>query len=152
MPRMRDILESTKTDEEWQRIHDLELEYRHTEFKNGNGQALLSAIRYCGNEQIIMPEWVVQAFFEATHKFNFLHVKTLDEAFGIKWPKGKKLPAARKRMELSYPVYLACKKEIENGASIGKELFISVGKPFGISGGLAEKYYYSGKKEFEDQF
>jgi hypothetical protein len=148
MPRLRDSYEGTKTDEEWQKINDSMLEYRHTEFKGGNHWALLSAIRYCGNEQIVMPEWVVQAFFEATNKLYLLEVKTLDEAFGIEWPyKGKNIDKLRENRRLAATILYRVGEYAGAGWAIDEGTFEMVAGELDCKKTKVGELYYRYDKE-----
>ena len=65
-------------------------------FRAGSVNALFMAIGFCGNQQIAMPEWVVAGYFKGMNRWWLYRCKTLDEAFGVQWPKGKSFEAARK--------------------------------------------------------
>ena len=115
----------------------------HARFRSRDANALFKAIGFCGNQQIAMPEWVVAAYFAAMNRWWSYECATLDAAFGIQWPKGKHLAAARKRRKLEFAVLQGVKDRIREGASITPALFAAVGKTHGIGIGktLAEKYY-----------
>jgi hypothetical protein len=125
------------------------LEGLHTNFNAGDKNALFQAIRECGRQNIPMPEWTVNAFFAATNRWYRMDVKTLDDAFGIEWPKGKRFDAAKRNQNLSYAVYRRCfelsNPELppETRRRRDNQLFEDVGKEFGIGKTLASRYFYS---------
>jgi hypothetical protein len=119
------------------------LDEMRARFERGDGTALFSAIRFCANQELIFPEWVAAGFFAATNRWYTLECKTLDEAFGVKWPKGLHLAAARKRRRLEGAVWLEVTRRRNQDASVNNELFRDVGKAHGIGKTLAEEYYRS---------
>lgn len=110
-------------------------------FGAGDVNALFRAIALCGREQIPMPEWAVDGYHKAMHRWWGLEATTLDAAFGVTWPKGKHLAAAKKRRKLEFAVHLDVCKRTQEGESITPALFASVGKAHGIGKMLAEEYY-----------
>lgn len=126
------------------------LEALRIEFTAGKKDSLLEAIRFCGNEQVIMPEWVVGAFFAATNDWYALKVKTLDDAFGCPWPKGKHLNAAKKRRDKAPAVYLMVKKAKDSGIPVDSSLFEGIASELGINKTDAISYYSGFKKKLEN--
>jgi len=118
-------------------------------FEQGDGAALFSAIRFCANEELILPEWVAAGFFAATNRWYSLECKTLDEAFRVKWPKGLQLAAARRKRRLEGAVWLEVVRHVRKGASINSALFRDVGKTYSIGKTLAEEYYRSWEARWE---
>ena len=45
-----------------------------------------------------MPDWVARPAIKALDAHRWARVKTLDEAFGVVWPKRKQLDRVRKQM------------------------------------------------------
>jgi hypothetical protein len=109
----------------------------------GDANALFRAIAFCGNQQIAMPEWVVAGFFAAMNRWWSLHCKTLDEAFGVRWPKGARLGAARKKRALEFAVWNDVTNQHDQGRPINRDLFVEIGKAHGIGKTLAQEYYRS---------
>jgi hypothetical protein len=114
-------------------------EYRER-FERGDKAALFSVIRFCFNEQIVAPEWIVDAFFKATNKWYSLKAKTLDEAFNVRWPKGKSIAAAKKRQRLKFAVLSAVRAARNAGRPVDEELFEKIGRELGIGKTLAKDY------------
>ena len=148
MPRLRDTIKSTKSDAEWDKLHKICLKDYEEQYSNGYQSALFAAIRYCGNEQIVMPEWAVDAFFKATNDWYHFKVKTLDEAFGLTWPEKKQFPAAKQRRELQATVYYRV-KELSENMPIDETLFELVGDENNIGKTKVSEYYYSCKAWLE---
>lgn len=116
------------------------------QYEQGDGNALIRAIRFCGHYELVMPEWVVQAFHTATNRWYRLEVKELGDAFDLAWPKGKHLKAARKRRENRLKVYFRVKELSEQGESIGDELFERVASEYNLNKSLAAELYYQAKR------
>ena len=104
-------------------VVDAHLAEMNARFRAGNANALLRAVGFCGNQQIAMPEWVVAAYFAAMNRWWRFDCATLDAAFGIVWPKGKHLAAAKKRQKLEFAILKDVKDRIRGGASITPALF-----------------------------
>jgi hypothetical protein len=126
------------------RTNNIHLNELEANFLDGDNNALILAIRHCGNEKLVMPEWVVDGFFKATNDFYKLKVKSLGEAFGMYWPKGKQFPAARKAREIGFSVYSRV-RELSQSMPIDEGLFEVVGEEFNIGKTKASEYYYSKK-------
>ena len=126
------------------------LEALRIEFTAGKKDSLFEAIRFCGNEQVIMPEWVVDAFFAATNDWYRLDAKTLDDAFGCPWPKGKHINAAKKRRDKAPLVYCMVKEAKDNGIPVDISLFEEIAAELGINKTDAIDYYTGYKKKIEN--
>lgn len=68
-------------------------------------EILFSAIRFCGNQEIPLPEWAVEAFFKATNRWFSLQAGSLDEAFGARIITSKRLAQRRRRRHLEARLY-----------------------------------------------
>jgi hypothetical protein len=117
------------------------LEGLRVEFEAGKRSALLAAVRFCGNQQAVMPEWVVKAFVAATSRWFAFECKTLDDAFGLTWPKGKQFAAAAKKRNLAFAVRQRVIDLHRDGQPINADLFRNVGQQFGIAKTVCEEYY-----------
>jgi hypothetical protein len=105
----------------------------------GDRSALLDAIYLLSGA--FFPAWVREGFTEAWAQYRQYNVQTLDQAFGIKRPKGQHLEAARKR-ELLRPLIVG---EVyyrhAKGAPLDQGTFEAVGRALGISGGEVGKIF-----------
>lgn len=117
---------------------------------SNNGQEILRGIKICATNDIVMPDWLADAFCDRYYEVVGCRVDSWDKAFGKPFPKGKHLNALRKERNLSIKVY----NEIRNilleapNTPIDKSLFERVGAPYGLGATLAEEYYYSKLKLF----
>lgn len=111
-------------------------------FEKGRIDTLFSAIRFCGNEGIPMPEWVVAAFFRATNAWFSMHAHTLDEAFGISSPTVKRFHAKQRRRKLQPVIYQDVERRHSEGENINTQLFASIGKKYSIGSTVASECYY----------
>ncbi|MDV6347299.1 hypothetical protein R2083_07185 [Nitrosomonas sp. Is35] len=128
----------------------LYLDELEKEFLAGNKAIIFHAIGFCGNEQIIMPEWVVSAFHSATNDWYSLKAKTLDEAFNCSWPKGKHINAARKKRKNSPIVYSEVMAAKEKGIPIDIHLFEGIALELNINKTDAIIYYSEWKRKMEN--
>jgi len=123
------------------------LEQMREAYENGDNNQLIKAIRWCGNNKLIMPEWVTQAFFNATNEWYSMKVKTLDEAFGLTWPKGKSFNSVKRQRDLKFEVFNRVNSLHLAGEPIDQALFDKVAEDMPISGSLVSKYYYKAKRQ-----
>ncbi len=119
-------------------------EYRRY-FEAGDKNALFQAIGFCFNQEIVAPEWIVHAFFRAMNKWYSMQVKELGEAFGLAWPKGKSVAAARKKRRLRYAVSNDIHDEKSRGGTVDDGLFEAIGKKYGLGITLVKEYYASAR-------
>ena len=102
-------------------------------------------------EQIAMPEWVVAGYFKGMNRWWLYRCKTLDEAFGVQWPKGKSFEAAsRRRYYLEDTILREVKEAARKGESLTPELFAKIGKQHGIGKTLAWDYYTGARQKLQD--
>lgn len=126
----------------------VQLEEHRQHFERGDKSALIAAIRFCFNEEVVAPEWVVDAFFRATNKWYSMEAKELGEAFGLEWPKGKSVAAAKKKRRLKWAVHNAIWDAKLRRAPCDDELFAKIGKRLGIGVTLVKEYYASARAQF----
>ena len=122
------------------------------DYYQGNRIQLFHAIIYCGRYGIVLPPYIRHEVEEAFRRYNRAEVMTLGEAFGIgnRVKDGKHLEAERKRIAKEVEVYREVKRQNAEGIGISPELFHIVGKPFGISGGVARRYYYEVERYYSE--
>lgn len=124
-------------------IEAAQIEFYRLRFEGGDEVALIQAIGFCFAQEIVAPEWIVGAFCEATNKWFSMRAKTLDEAFGVRLPKGAHFHALKQRRRLKVAVWNAVQDAKNRGRAINDKLFAEVGKslrpPIGKS--RAKEYY-----------
>ena len=59
-------------------------------FEGGDERALLDAVDVCARAGIAMPWWAAEAFSARYTSWQRMQIKTLDDTFRVKWPKGTK--------------------------------------------------------------
>ena len=117
---------------------------------SNSGREILRGVKICAANDIVLPDWLADAFCNRYYEVVNCSVDSWDKAFGKPFPKGKHLNAMRKERNLSIRVY----NEIRNillavpDTPIDKSLFERVGAQFGLGATLAEEYYYSRLKQF----
>ena len=122
-------------------LEDCEAEYKDT----NSGRAILRAIRRCANCDIVMPEWLAQAYISRYDKVVNCQVDRWDDAFDKPFPKGAHLSALRKKRKSDMAVWVAVRErlDMEPDTAIDKGLFEEIGKPLGLGATLTEEFYYS---------
>jgi len=123
-------------------------EYRE-HFERGNKNALIQAIRFCFNQEIVAPEWVVAEFFRATNRWYNMECKELGEAFGVAWPKGANLNALEKRRRLKFAVLNAVNDARAQGRAIDDLLFEEIGQNLGLGKTLVKEYLQAARAQIE---
>ncbi|MDA9982493.1 hypothetical protein N9H39_07100 [Gammaproteobacteria bacterium] len=104
--------------------------------EQGDGLAVLQAIRWCCVRQIVIPKWLGKAYW--------------DKGFGTPpHPKSAHVEARRKKKQESLNVTLAVYNALEENPDIkiDREFFETIGKPLALSASKAEKLYYDEVKE-----
>jgi hypothetical protein len=111
-------------------------------FEAGDERALLDAVDICARAGIAMPWWLAAAFSTRYTPWRRLQMKTLDEAFRVAGPKGRRWSdLARREHVKSDVLHRVCALRRE-GLPLDESLFTTVGRELGISGGLANRIYY----------
>src|SRR5438105_3278667 len=117
-------------------------EYRQR-FERGDKAVLLAGIRFCLEQKIIAPEWIVDAWAKAHNSWASYKVKTFDEALGVGLRKGAHMHALKQRRLLKFAVWNAVENAHNRGRTIDNNLFAEVGKnmtpPIGKT--RAKEYY-----------
>ena len=119
------------------------LDILENEYKQGNVNSLFMAIIVCLRNDVIAPVWVGDSFLRSLMKWQSYQVKTLDEAFNIRFPKGKRLRDQHKKKVLSGAVFCQVKRlHVVEGNAIDDQLFDKIGEELGIGKTVAKNYYY----------
>lgn len=132
-------------------ISDLELDVAAMFEKyegTGNGIYLLQAIQACGLYRLPIPINIRRALGAVLDRYSSAEARTLDEAFGIKRPKGwNQSSEISKHRDIgsgyskAYAIWRAVKQSHEDGSPIDIGLFEGIGADFAVSGSTARKYY-----------
>lgn len=117
------------------------LSEQETKFVAGDRVALLRVIGFCARQEVALPKWAAHAYLTTMSRWWSMDVTTLDEAFGVAWPKGKHLAAARKRKRLMFAVLNDVRVRVRQGVAIAPTLFSAVGRKYGLGKTLTEEYY-----------
>ena len=117
-------------------------------YEAGDKSQLIAAIRFCGEQKTVMPEWVVHEFQQATNNWYNLEVKELGAAFGLQWPKGAHMKAMKNRGSLVFDVLNRVEKAKNKGVPVDENLFSKIGKEIGLGKTLVSEYYYYGRKRY----
>ena len=115
--------------------------------EQGDGVAVLQAIRWCCVRQIVIPKWLGKAYWERYS--DAYDCNSWDKAFGTPHPKGTHVEALRKKSQEGLNVTLAVYSALEKDPDIkiDREFFKAIGKPLALSASKAEKLYYDDVKE-----
>ena len=124
------------------------LDILENEYKQGDVNSLFMAIVLCLRNDVTAPAWVGDSFLRPLMKWQSYQVKTLDEAFNIRFPKGKRLIEQQKKKQMSGAVFVLVKNLQANGRPTDDGLFKDVGKKLGIGKTVAKNYYYEYAKNF----
>lgn len=111
------------------------------------GTAVLQALRLCLVHGVATPEWVRRDFIRRVDLVTGARVAGWSEAFGRYWPRGTRLAAERRRLEMMPKVHAEAWRLVSQnpaGRPINRLLFDEVGEARGISmsGSAAEDLYY----------
>ena len=120
-------------------------------YEAGDISSLPSALRFCLANNEPIPDWLKDAYLEATRRVWTHEVSSWEDVFGKPLKKGKQRAAAHRRSKLADPVWQRVMERREAGEKIDKNLFQSVGEEFGIKGTLAAELYYGAWREPEDE-
>jgi hypothetical protein len=120
-------------------------------YRQGDKTQILYCLNYCIMNNLPVPAWLARAFGDALHAVHTYKVKSHDDVFGRPLKKGQQLATQHHRMKIAASVFDRVRELNKAGEPIGKELFASVGKEFGIgSTAVSELYKEVGKEIVED--
>jgi hypothetical protein len=127
----------------------LDLAYAFQETKDN--KILLFAIHYCAMDGFAIPKWCAIPYLNAFRDVWHHRKKSWDDTFGSPHKKGARLGALQEKRQKKYAVYsqISKMKSMNPDTPTDRSLFDQVGKEFGVSGSLAEKYYYDVKNTFK---
>lgn len=134
-------------------VERLELEGYRQRFEcsegDGRAQALLQAVCFCHDQQIVAPEWAVEAFARASNAWFRLQVGSLDEAFGAEtMTDGRRMQALRRRRARpAINLAIMHAKNSNPPVSINEELFQKIGNDVGLCKTIVQEIYYRKKRK-----
>ncbi len=116
--------------------------------EKGDGFDTLTCIRLCAEHGLVIPVWLATAFKSKYDPVHNLQVSSWDDAksFGRPYPAKTNLKAERQKFIKAGQIWLAVSKKIENGNSVGDDLFEQVGRCFYIEKTAVQKYYRYAKE------
>jgi hypothetical protein len=118
-------------------------------FLDGDDFAMMKAIRTCANHDLVMPQWLAQAYIERFDAVLNYQAKTWDEVFGSPTEEGKQLAALRKRRKLQPQIFSKVRALTDAGMSV--EVAIeTAGQALGVGRSLAWEYYLEFKEHFQN--
>lgn len=132
--RVRGPLEAWKSLSNIQRCHE--------RYLTGDKGAVLDAIAACALDDLVLPDWLAQAFLSAHRKVVHYQSKDWNGVFGPAHKKGTNLNAKRKRRELA-PALLNRAIELAQhnpSTAIDNDFYEQLGKEFNIGKSLAQEY------------
>jgi len=103
---------------------------------------LIVALYHACSSRAPVPDWVKQSTAHALDRYVNHEVRTLDEAFRVKRPKGYNLKAARLMNVDGRLVFTDVCDMVAAGAVLDEVLFEAVGKLRGVKKTTASKWYY----------
>ena len=118
--------------------------------ENGDGFAVLTAIRWCVTNGLVAPDWLAYAFNRRYDAVNLYRAGSWDSplAFGKPFKKGTNIAARRKAKIGRVQVWNAVSDRLKRDpkTAISKSLFEEVGQSLNFGATLTEKYYYEATK------
>lgn len=116
-----------------------------------NGQAVLEGITLCARNGLPMPPWLARAYLERYTRFQVMHVRTVDEAFGIAEVTPQELAAMKQRKRLLHAVaaLLVWHVKINPSRPITKALYADVADELGIGATLCAELYREGVRDHD---
>ena len=116
-------------------------------FLAGESVALLDVIEICATFRVPLPRWAADEFVKRFLSWADFSVPTLDEAFGVKRPKGMHLKARRHRELLRYGILREVDRLRKQGTPLDDGLFEEVANLIGgVSAKTVCKIYYETPK------
>jgi hypothetical protein len=137
------------------RWHALQkLDALERQYANGDGFALLQAIRVCANHDLVIPRWAAMAFLKGFDAVLNCRTDSWDGAFGSPYPKGMHIAKARQRRLLRFQVYNRVKEILASNPKtpVDEALFELVGDEFDIGKTMCNRLYYEAKRLGEMMF
>lgn len=110
-----------------------------------DGDAVLEAVMTAAMLGLPMPRWLAGRVAHAISAYQNYDVKTLDEAFGVMRPKGKRLDAEQSERQNAIYVIAEVLRLHASGQPIDAGLFELAGASCGVGKTTAESWFYKHK-------
>ncbi|WBQ11442.1 hypothetical protein L2D01_06580 [Hyphomonadaceae bacterium ML37] len=119
------------------------------QWQNGDGKALLYAVRDALAWNRPVPDWAREAFITSVDDVVQERVRSWDQAFGAPFEKGKHLKEGRTHDEIA--CYLTGQRILSEDKKMktDKGLFEAIAEFLNVSPSYAERRYYDGKRRLE---
>ena len=120
-------------------------------YKNGDKAAIIEGLYLCTQHGLTTPRWLATAFFRAYHEVKGFKAKSWDDVFGKPHARGMHLTSKADMEGKLIPIFMRIRdiKKKNPEKPIDEGFFEEIGKEFQISGSLANKIYYEGKKRYK---
>ena len=127
-----------------EKLEALRVEYE----KTNDGWHVLIAVRKCAASDLVMPDWLADAYCRRFDQVLNCQMKSWDEAFNPPYPKGTHLNRKRADRLNRFKVFNDIAEILERDPEtpINEELFERIGKKLGIGKTKANELYYETKK------
>ncbi len=111
--------------------------------ENGDGLAVLYAVKICAQEEIPMPPWLARRFVDRANMVLQEKAASWDDAFGKPWP-GVKLTSLRRWQRDLISVHQRIHELLagDNPPAIDEALFERVGKPLKLGKTAVSELWY----------
>jgi len=118
------------------------------EYKRGDKLAPIRALLDVLNYGMRSPDWLTEYFSTHIEQWLSLEAKTLDQALGVEWKKGKSFEAARRARRLEERIYNEVTRlHVQKGLPIDEGLFEQVAKSVEVGKTKAAEIYYRAKDD-----
>ena len=119
-------------------------------YEAGEQFALMGALWICGLHETLIPRWAAEAFEKGYFKLARYEVRTLDEAFGARVPKGAQLRALSARERWGRTILDDVMTRRAAGQPIDDRMFEEIGEVIGMKPGTIKDIYVRFKRENPD--
>ena len=123
----------------------LDLEALRPAVEAGSRDSLLKALELVSHPGMVMPAWLGDRLGAALHAYLHHAARTLDEAFGVRRPKGYHVRANRERWSKAPLIVHDALKLQARGVALGEQMFDALGALHGTGKTRAAEYFYHHK-------
>lgn len=122
------------------------LERFREQVERGDGDALLEALSTAATLGMAMPLWLASAITGAVASYRNADARTLDEAFGVKRPKGQRQDAIQSEGRKAIYVIAEVLRLHAQGIPIDAGIFEVAGATCDVGKTTAQDWFYKHKK------